>query len=125
MKKILTLLALVFLSTQYLSAQVKSNDSSTRQRVKSASYNDPEFNCTQLSTNDKTQVSTFTGNVSFRFGNFECSNAEKVVYDKKAKKLLVYGPRSFAFGGTIAVKETTSKETTLEYTLGEDTVYVL
>ena len=125
MKQILTLLTLVFLSSQYLSAQVKSDDSTIRRIDKTGTKKDIEFIATHVSHNDQTQLTTFTGKVSFKTDKLQCSDAEKVVYDNKAKKLVIYGLGSFVFDGKVTVKESSSKDNTVEYTLGEDTVYIL
>lgn len=127
MKKIMTLLTLAtfFGLTQTASAQKKSGDEITISSDKVVFDKDPQFVCKQLIYNDKTHVMTLTDNVSLKTDKFEFADAGKVVYNEKTKKLIIYDCKGFTIDGKIVVKDNVSEVKTVEYTLGDDTVYLL
>lgn len=127
MKKVLTLLTLAFFLglTQTASAQTKSGDDITISSDKVVFDKDPQFICKQLIYNDKTHVMTLTDNVSLKTDKFEFADAGKVVYNEKTKKLIIYDCKGFTIDGKIVVKDNVSEVKTVEYTLGDDTVYLL
>jgi lipopolysaccharide export system protein LptA len=127
MKKVLTLLTLAFFLglTQTASAQTKSEGDITICSDKVVFDKDPQFTCKQLKYNDKTKVMTLTDNVSLKTDKFEFADAGKVVYDEKTKKLIIYDCKGFTIDGKVVVNDNASKVKTVEYTLGDDTVYLL
>ena len=129
MKKIMTLLlptlASFFGLTQTTSAQIKSEGDITISSGKVVFDKDPQFVCKELIYNDKTHVMTLKDNVSLKTDKFEFANAGKVVYNEKTKKLIIYDCKGFTINGKIVMKDNVSKVKTVEYTLGEDTVYLL
>lgn len=118
-------LATFFGLTQTASAQKKSGDEITISSDKVVFDKDPQFVCKQLIYNDKTHVMTLTVNVSLKTDKFEFADAGKVVYNEKTKKLIIYDCKGFTIDGKIVVKDNVSEVKTVEYTLGDDTVYLL
>lgn len=118
-------LATFFGLTQTASAQTKSGDDITISSDKVVFDKDPQFICKQLIYNDKTHVMTLTDNVSLKTDKFEFADAGKVVYNEKTKKLIIYDCKGFTIDGKIVVKDNVSEVMTVEYTLGDDTVYLL
>lgn len=118
-------LATFFGLTQTASAQKKSGDEITISSDKVVFDKDPQFVCKQLIYNDKTHVMTLTDNVSLKTDKFEFADAGKVVYNEKTKKLIIYDCKGFTIDGKIVVKDNVSEVKTVEYTLGDDTVYLL
>ena len=123
----MTLLALTtfFGLTQTTSAQTKSEDDITISSDKVVFDKGPQFVCKQLIYNDKTHVMTLTDNVSLKTEKFEFADAGKVLYNEKTKKLIIYDCKGFTIDGKIVVKDNVSEVKTVEYTLGEDTAYLL
>lgn len=123
----MTLLTLVtfFALTQAASAQTKSGGDITITSDKVVFDKDPQFVCKQLVYNDKTHVMTLTENVSLKTDKFEFANAGKVVYNEKTKKLIIYDCKGFTIDGKIVLKDNVSEVKTVEYTLGDDTAYLL
>lgn len=127
MKKLLTILFLVcsISLTNIASAQTKSNGETTLSSDKIVFNQDPKFQCKQISFDDKTQIMTLLENVSLKTEKFELSNAGKVVYDQKTKKLTIYDCKEFTIDGKVVTNKKTHKKNIVEYTLGDDTVYIL
>jgi hypothetical protein len=127
MKKLLTTLtfALLFGLTQTASAQTKPEGDITISSDKVIFDKDPQFICKQLKYNDETKVMTLTDNVSLKTDKFEFADAGKVVYNEKTKKLIIYDCKGFTINGKVVVNDNVSKVKTVEYTLGDDTVYLL
>ena len=127
MKKVLTLLTFAFFLslTQTVSAQAKSEGGITICSDKVVFDKDPQFTCKQLKYNDETKVMTLTDNVSLKTDKFEFSDAGKVVYNEKTKKLIIYDCKGFTIDGKVVVSDNVSKVKTVEYTIGDDTVYLL
>lgn len=127
MKKVITLLTVaIFIGlTQTASAQTKSEDDITISADEVVFDKDPSFVCKQLTYNDKTQIMTLIDNVSLKTDKFEFTDAGKVVYNEKTKKLTIYDCKGFTIDGKVVVNDNVSKVKTVEYTLGDDTVYLL
>jgi lipopolysaccharide export system protein LptA len=127
MKKGLTLLNLAFFFglTQTASAQTKSEGYITICSDKVVFDKDPKFTCKQLKYNDQTKVMTLTDDVSLKTDKFEFADAGKVVYNEKTKKLIIYDCKGFTIDGKVVINKNATKVKTVEYTLGDDTVYVL
>ena len=121
----LLILAIFIGFTQTASAQTKSEGDIIINSDRVVFDKDPKFVCTQLTYNDKTQVMTLTGNVSLKTDKFEFADAGKVVYNEKTRKLVIYNSRGFTIDGKIVLQDNVSKAKTVEYTLGDDTAYVL
>jgi hypothetical protein len=115
MKKLITLFTLiaVFGFANTIFAQKGTGKTDTNKEIIS-----PKFTCNQV-------VMTLFGNVSFKTDKFEFVNAGKVVYDEKTKKLTVYNCKAFSIIGKTVVKNPDFEVNFFEYTLGDDTVYVL
>ena len=86
---------------------------------------EPQFTCKKIDYDEQNKVMTLTENVSFKNDKFEFANAGKVVYNEKTKKLIIYDCKSFIIDGKIIAKDNVSNTKTVEYTLGDDTVYLL
>ncbi len=127
MKKVATLfaMAIVFGSPQTTHAQTRPGDEITITADKVIFENEPEFLCKKVVYNEKTKEMTLTENVSLKTNKFKFSNAGKVVYNEKTKKLIIYNCNGFTIDGKIIIKNTDSKSNTIEYTLGDDTAYIL
>jgi lipopolysaccharide export system protein LptA len=124
MKRIFSLLTFLIYLAQSAFSQCNSEDSTISRIERTLFGTNFTFKCDQISSNDKTQSTIFTGNASFKSDKFECSGAEKILYDENTKKLVVYSPKTFVFSGKASVKDIVSNAKTLEYTLGDDTVYL-
>lgn len=74
--------------------------------------------------NDKTKEMQFTGNVFFQSKKFEFSGADKVIYNETTKKMTVYGCRDFTIDGSVVLKNSGKLTNILEYTVGDDKVYL-
>ena len=111
--------------TQTATAQQKSGDEITISSDNVVFDNDPKFECKQLVYNDKTQIMTFIDNVSLKTEKFEFADAGKVVYNQKTKKLTIYDCKGFTVDGKVVTKNNASEKKIVEYTLGDDTVYLL
>ncbi len=127
MKKLMTLLLLTccICLIQTASAQVKNNGETTFKSNKIVFNQDPKFTCNQISYDDKTQEMILLENVSLKTDKFEFTNAGKVVYDQKSKKMTIYGCQGFTIDGKVVTQTGTEKKNIVEYTLGDDTVYLL
>lgn len=127
MKKLLTLLFLIcsISLTKIASAQTKSSGETTLSSDKIVFNQDPKFQCKKISFDDKTQRMTLIENVSLKTDKFELSNASKVVYDQKTKKITIYECKGFTIDGKVVTNNKTHKKNIVEYTLGDDTVYIL
>ena len=127
MKKITTLLtiATIFSLTQTTFAQTKSDGHITISADKVICDKDPQFTCKQLKYNDETKVMTLTENVSLKTDKFEFVDAGKVVYNEKTKKLIIYDCKGFTVDGKIVIKDNATQVKTIEYTLGDEIVYIL
>ena len=127
MKRIKTLITFLtfFCLTQTNFAQSKSEGDITISADKVVSNIDPKFTCKQITYNDKTQVMILTDNVSLKTEKFELINAAKVVYNEQTKKLKIYDCKGFKVNGKIVLKDNATQIKTVEYTLGDDTVYIL
>lgn len=109
--------------TQNLCAQTKSEDETTIIAEKIVCHQDPQFECKKISFNEKTRV-TILENVSLNSGKFQFKNAGKVIYDQKARKLSVYDGKNFSIQGKI-VMVGTAKKNIVEYTIENNTAYIL
>jgi len=87
--------------------------------------NDPQFTCKLIEYDEKNKVMTLTDNVSFKNYKFEFADAGKVVYNEKTKKLIIYDCKNFIIDGKIIAKDNVSNAKTVEYTIGDDNVYLL
>ena len=106
-------------ATAYLSRKESSD------KVVFNKDNDPQFTCNLIEYDEKNKVMTLTDNVSFKNDKFEFADAGKVVYNEKTRKLIIYDCKSFMIDGKIIAKDTVSKVKNVEYTLGDDSVYLL
>lgn len=86
---------------------------------------DPQFTFKKIDYDEQNKVMTLTENVSFKNDKFEFTNAGKVVYNEKTKKLVIYDCKSFIIDGKIIAKDNVTNTKTVEYTLGDDKVYLL
>lgn len=87
--------------------------------------NEPQFSCKKMDYDKENKVMTLTDNVSFKDDKFEFADAAKVVYDEKTKKLIIYECKNFTIDGKIIARDNVSKVKTIEYTIGDDTAYLL
>ena len=85
----------------------------------------PQFTFKQIEYDEVNKVMTLTENVSFKDDKFEFADAGKVIYNEKTKKLIIYNCKSFMIDGKIIARDNVSKAKTVEYTLGDDSVYLL
>lgn len=79
----------------------------------------------RITVADSGRQTIIEGNAAIVAGTLKIEGADKIVLDKAAQKLTVYGQCVFTFGGRI--KKWEQKEgqpATLEYKLGDDTVYI-
>jgi N-acetylmuramoyl-L-alanine amidase len=106
-------------ATAYLSRKESSD------KVVFNKDNDPQFTCNLIEYDEKNKVMTLTDNVSFKNDKFEFADAGKVVYNEKTRKLIIYDCKNFMIDGKIIAKDNVSKVKTVEYTIGDDNVYLL
>jgi lipopolysaccharide export system protein LptA len=79
----------------------------------------------RVSVDAKSKVSILEGNVAITFGKLDVLNADKVTIDKMANKVIVVGYKEFSFKGKLIVLPSIdSKQTTIEYTLGDEVAYI-
>lgn len=74
--------------------------------------------------NDQTKEMQLTENVDFQSKKFEFSGADKVIYNETTKKMTVYGCQGFTINGKVLIKNNEKLSNILEYTIGDDTVYL-
>lgn len=73
----------------------------------------------------KDNTTTLEGNVSIVADKLSITKAEKIVVEKVKNKITVYGSCDFTFSGTVVrAPKVENQPITLEYTVGEDTVYL-
>ena len=82
------------------------------------------FTANQFAHNDQTKESQLTGNVDFQSKKFEFSGADRVIYNETNKKMTVYGCRDFTIDGKVVLKNSEKLTNILEYTIGDDKVYL-
>lgn len=74
---------------------------------------------------EKENTVTYEGNASLSADLLTITNADKIVVDKGANKITVYGVCDFTFtSGLIRIVKTENTAKTLEYFIGERTVYL-
>jgi len=80
-------------------------------------------NSIRFSKVDNTTI--LEGNVSISTGKLEVANADKIIIEKGTNKVLVYGSCEFTFSGKL-VKTSRARNVVqvLEYTVGEDSLYL-
>jgi hypothetical protein len=126
MKQIPALLFFVLftMAFQNIFAQTKTDHTVEKAARKLISDQDPEFGGKNITYDEKTQIVTVTGNVYFKTKRLELADAGKIIFDKKANKFLFYDFKGFVADGVV-VKDKLSTGRILEYTLGDDKVYIL
>jgi len=84
----------------------------------------------QFSSGDKVTIEddgnliTYFGNASVTTGIISVKNAEKVEYNVKAKKIIVYNFEGFTTKGSVNIRDTNLKPAKLEFTIGETVAYI-
>jgi lipopolysaccharide export system protein LptA len=79
----------------------------------------------KLSIIDSSRQTVIEGNASISTGNLQIDGADKIVLDSKAQTLTVHGHFIFTFSGKIQQSIRKSNQpATLEYTIGDNTVYL-
>lgn len=127
MKRIWALLTIVFFIgfTQNSFGQKKSDGDIIISCDKIVLDNGPQFVCKKIIYDDEGQIMTLIDHVSFKNNKFELDNAGKVVYNQKTKKLTIYNCKRFTIDGKVVTKLGNQGKGIVEYTLGDDTVYML
>lgn len=92
-------------------------------QVGSSIQKNTTFKSNSVSINEKSNIFTYSGNVSFNDNVMEVKNANKIVYNAKSKELIITGAENFTFDGEIEVSEVV-KVTTIRYKMGERVAYV-
>ena len=82
------------------------------------------FIATKSFHNDKTKEMQLTGNVDFQSKKFEFTGAEKVIYNETTKTMTVFSCQGFTIDGKVIVKTGEKLSNILEYTVGDDKVYL-
>jgi len=83
--------------------------------------NEPVFTCDLL--NFKKNKLVFTGDVTFKTDIIQVEDADKIVYNKNTKKMVITGLDNFVMDGEIHVKNK-AKKNRLRYTVGERIAYM-
>jgi hypothetical protein len=88
--------------------------------VKDDSY----FESSQIEYDPKTGQTHHFGNVLFKSKRFEFSGAELVIFNNSTEKMTVFNPKGFTVDGKVIVGSGKKLSNIIEYTIGEDVVYV-
>ena len=120
----LTILGLfIFTCPQFFFGQADFNQPIEITYVKSVE-NEFTFIATKSFHNDQTKEMQLTGNVDFQSKKFEFTGAEKVIYNEITKKITIFNCQGFTIDGKVIVKSGEKLSNILEYTVGDDKVYL-
>jgi len=126
MKKLsvlLTILSLLMI-THGAIAQNSVTDHSVINKSNDLVLNDLKFECKQSMTSLDTKQITLQDNVAIKTDKFECKDASKAIFDQTCKKLTVYNCKSFSFHGEIVMSIDKKIENIIEYTLGDNKLFI-
>jgi hypothetical protein len=123
MTKALLVIGSMIAVMQTTSAQSSNEDITIVKSDKVIFRNDPKFSCKQIAHYKNSDTIVLSDSVSLKTEKFEFSDAEKVEYNEKTKKMIIYNCRKFSVKGEVIAASGALKGT-LEYTLGSDTAYL-
>lgn len=125
MKKILLAILGLFIFT---CPQISFGQTDFAQPIEIAYFKSVEDEFTFIATksihNDKTKEMQLSGNVDFQSKKFEFTGADKVIYNEITKKMTVFSCQGFTIDGKVIVKTGEKLSNILEYTVGDDKVYL-
>jgi lipopolysaccharide export system protein LptA len=114
MKKLLLLGSLFFLSG--VASEIKAQDNTSNIMILKAN---------RISYFEKDSATIVEGDASISTGKLVVTKADKILFDKSSNKITIHGSCDFTFSGRLIKTPITQNNTaTLEYTIGEDTVYL-
>lgn len=111
MKKIMLLFA-CFISVGMFAQESKSEEESF-----------PSYSAKTVTFDEKQNIMELKGDVSFKTAYLELENAEKIVWNKDSKKIMVIGVKKFTIDGSVIVSDNAEKNI-LRYQIGERTAYL-
>ena len=111
MTKLALLALVIFLSVTSVNAQREKDNIS----ISSAS---------RLVKSENGKFLTLEGNVALSTQRLTVSKAEKIVIDDIQKKVIIYGAAVYTFNGKVNASSQNEKITRMEYSLGDDTLYL-
>jgi hypothetical protein len=125
MKKFAAFIAFCFLALALTSSgQTSPNQAITITFLKTSVEDEHSFYSDSVDRNDKTRETQFVGNVSFKSKKLEFSGAEKVIFNEATMKMTIYGCQDFVTDGKFVIKNGGKLRNILEYTIGNDKVYL-
>ena len=84
----------------------------------------PEILCDTLRFDNNHQVTTYIGHVHFQTDKFKLTDADSAIFNKETQKLVAYGASQYSINGRVKRDFNSNSIEKLEYTIGDDVVYM-
>lgn len=86
---------------------------------------DSKFECRQITYYHASGLITLSDSAGLKTKKFGFTDADKVVYDEKTRKMKIYNCHKFTMKGEVIIEPSAPLKGVIEYTLDDDKVYLL